>query len=80
MSLQNKCLEIADVDELCAERYHKALALAREDKEEDLTLDEIKKLSVKSTKLSIKNSSVSEELCVCIGVCMCVCVHVRVCA
>ena len=44
MGLQNECLEIADVDESCAERYHKARALAREDKEEDLTLDEIKRV------------------------------------
>ncbi len=42
--LQNECLHISDVDDSYAERYHKALAKAREDKEEDLIVEEIKRV------------------------------------
>ena len=43
LSLQNKFVDVGAIDESCAQRYHEALACARE-KGEELSQEEVKKI------------------------------------
>ena len=59
LSLQNECLELEGVAEENADKYHQALAQARLDKEDDLTLDEVRKV-IADVNQTVEQEQLSE--------------------
>jgi len=69
-SLQNECLELEGMEEAYADRYHQALGQAHRDKEEDLTLEEVRKV-IADVNQTVEREQLSEWLgawfeCVCV--------------